>query len=26
VVHLIVGGAAVYRCDNWLICIDGFSR
>jgi len=24
--HLILGGAAVYRCDNWLIFIDGFSR
>jgi hypothetical protein len=26
VLHLILGGAAVYRCDNWLIFIDGFSR
>ena len=25
-VHLILGGAAVYRCDNRLIFIDGFSR
>jgi hypothetical protein len=22
----ILGGAAVYRCENWLIFIDGFSR
>jgi hypothetical protein len=24
VLHLILGGAAVYRCDNGLIFIDGF--
>jgi len=23
---LILGGAAVHRCDNWLVFIDGFSR
>jgi len=23
---LILGGAAVYRCDKWLTFIDGFSR
>jgi hypothetical protein len=23
---LILGGTAVYRCDNRLILIDGFSR
>jgi hypothetical protein len=23
---LLLGGAAVYRCDNWLAFIDGFSR
>jgi len=22
----VLGGAAVYRCDSWLIFIDGFSR
>jgi hypothetical protein len=22
---LILGGAAVYRCDNWLTFIDGFT-
>jgi hypothetical protein len=26
VLHLILGGAAVYRCNNCLIFIDGFSR
>jgi hypothetical protein len=26
VVALDLGGAAVYRCDNRLIFIDGFSR
>jgi len=26
ILHLILGGAAVYRCDNWLVFIDGFSR
>jgi len=24
--RLILGGAAVYRCDNWPNFIDGFSR
>jgi hypothetical protein len=24
--QLLLGGAAVYRCDNWFIFIDGFSR
>jgi hypothetical protein len=24
--HLILGGAAVYRCDNWRIFGTGFSR
>jgi hypothetical protein len=24
--HLLLGGAAVYRCDNWLIFGIGFSR
>jgi len=23
---LILGGAAVYRCDKWFTFIDGFSR
>jgi hypothetical protein len=26
VLHLVLGGAAVYRCGNSLIFIDGFSR
>jgi hypothetical protein len=24
--HLILGGAAVHRCDNWLVYGIGFSR
>src|ERR1700730_1625453 len=23
---LPLGGAAIYRCDNWLVFMDGFSR
>ena len=26
VVHPILGGAAVYRCDNWRVFSIGFSR
>jgi len=26
ILHLILGGAALQRCDNWLAFNDGFSR
>jgi len=26
ILFLLLGGAAVYRCDNWLAFNDGFSR
>jgi len=26
ILHLILGGAAVHRCDNWPALNDGFSR
>jgi len=26
ILFLLLGGAAVHRCDNWLAFNDGFSR
>jgi hypothetical protein len=26
ILHLILGGAALQRCDNWLIFNTGFTR